>query len=148
MSCHKLLQAAMRDRGFRMTRQRRLVLDAMHKFHHPVTADEVLRSVRHSDSGTDLATVYRTLNFLEGFGLISAYDAGNGSRRYEHNGGDGTPHLICRECGQTSRISRADFKKTIDSIAKSSGYSVQYASVVVQGLCPGCAKKQGKVQKS
>lgn len=143
MSCHKLLQTAMRERGFRMTRQRRLVLDAMHKFHHPVTADEVLRSVR--DSGTDLATVYRTLNFLEGFGLITAYDAGNGSRRYEHNGGDGAPHLICRECGKTSRISRTDFKNTIDAIAKSSGYSVQYASVVVQGLCPACAREKGKV---
>jgi Fur family ferric uptake transcriptional regulator len=145
MSCHKLLQTAMRDRGFRMTRQRRLVLDAMHRFHHPVTADEVLRSVRSFDSGTDLATVYRTLNFLEGFGLISAYNAGNGSRRYEHNGGDGSPHLICRECGETSKISRADFKHAVDAIAKSSGYSVQYASVVVQGLCPVCIKQQGKI---
>ncbi len=142
MSCHKLLQAAMRDRGFRMTRQRRLVLDAMHKFHHPVTADEVLRSVRSSDSGTDLATVYRTLNFLEGFGLISAYDSGNGSRRYEHNGGDGSPHLICRECGQTSKITQTDFKKAIDAIGKSSGYSVHYASVVVQGLCPRCTRNK------
>ena len=146
MSCHKLLQTAMRNRGFRMTRQRRLVLDAMHKFRHPVTADEILRSVRKSDSQTDIATVYRTLNFLEGFGLISAYDSGNGSRRYEHNGGDGSPHLICRECGQTSKISRADFKNVIDSIAKTSGYSVHYASVVVQGLCPQCAKNQGKIQ--
>ncbi len=142
MSCHKLLQTAMRNRGFRMTRQRRLVLDAMHKFRHPVTADEILRSVR--DSGTDLATVYRTLNFLEGFGLISAYDSGNGSRRYEHNGGDGTPHLICHNCGQTSKISRTDFKNAVDAIAKSSGYSVPYASVVVQGLCPACAKKRVK----
>jgi len=145
MSCQKLLQAAMRDRGFRMTRQRRLVLDAMHEFHHPVTADEVLHSLH--DPVTDLATVYRTLNFLEGFGLISAYDSGNGSRRYEHNSGDGVPHLMCRECGKTSRISRAEFKKSIDAIAKSRGYSVQYASVVVQGLCPECAKKLGKIQK-
>jgi Fur family ferric uptake transcriptional regulator len=145
MSCHKLLQTAMRDRGFRMTRQRRLVLDAMHKFHHPVTADEILVSVSNSDSPTDIATVYRTLNFLEGFGLISAYDTGNGGRRYEHNGGDGSPHLICRECGQTSKISQADFKKAIDTIAKTSGYSVHYASVIVQGLCPRCVKKQGKI---
>jgi Fur family ferric uptake transcriptional regulator len=146
MSCHNLLQTAMRDRGFRMTRQRRLVLDAMHKFRHPVTAGEILRSVH--DSGTDLATVYRTLNFLEGFGLISAYDSGNGSRRYEHNGGDGSPHLICRECGRTFKIFQADFKIAVDTIAKSSGYSVQYASIVVPGLCPQCGKKQGKSQKS
>jgi Fur family ferric uptake transcriptional regulator len=142
MSCHKLLQTAMRDHGFRMTRQRRLVLDAMHKFRQPATADEVLRAVH--DSGTDLATVYRTLNFLEGFGLVSAYDAGNGSRRFEHNGVDGSPHLICRACGKTSKISRADFKIAVDAIAKSSGYSVHYGSVVVQGLCPPCAKVQGK----
>ena len=135
----------MRERGFRMTRQRRLVLDAMHKFRHPVTADEILCCVSKSDSQTDVATVYRTLNFLEGFGLISAYDFGNGSRRYEHNGGDGSPHLICRECGQTSKISRADFRIAIDSIAKTSGYSVHYASVIVQGLCPQCAKKQGRI---
>jgi Fe2+ or Zn2+ uptake regulation protein len=145
MSCHTLLQTAMRGRGFRMTRQRRLVLDAMHKFHHPVTADEILQSVQ--DSGTDLATVYRTLNFLEGFGLVSAYDSGNGSRRYEHNGGDGSPHLVCRECGKTSRISLPDFKTAVDGIAKSSGYSVHCASVVIHGLCPVCAKKQETPRK-
>jgi Fe2+ or Zn2+ uptake regulation protein len=143
MSCQKILQTAMRGRGFRMTRQRRLVLDAMHKFQHPVTADEILRSVH--DSGTDLATIYRTLNFLEGFGLISAYDSGNGGRRYEHNRGDGSPHLICRECGQTTKISQPGFKNAIDNIGKSSGFSVHYASVVVQGLCPQCAKKPGKI---
>lgn len=138
----------MRDRGFRMTRQRQMVLSAMHTFRHPVTADEILRSLRASDFRTDIATVYRTLNFLEEFGLISAYNSGNGSRRYEHNGGDGSPHLICRECGQTSKISRADFRIAINSIAKTSGYSVHYASVIVQGLCPPCAKKQGKSQQN
>jgi Fur family ferric uptake transcriptional regulator len=147
MSCHKLLQSAMRDRGFRMTRQRRLVLDVLHKVNHPVTADEILRSIRGSDSMADIATVYRTLNFLEGFGLVSTYDTGSGSRIYEHNGVDESPHLVCRECGRSSRISQVDFKNALDGIAKSSGYSVQYASVVVQGICPLCAKKQEKLNR-
>jgi Fur family ferric uptake transcriptional regulator len=144
VSCHKLLRTAMRSRGFRMTRQRRLVLDVIHKFRHPVTADAILRSVRDSDSRTDIATVYRTLNFLEGFGLVSAYNPSGGSRRYEHNTGDGSPHLVCRECGQTSKISQTELKDALNHIAKSSGYSVHCASVVVPGLCPLCAKKLGK----
>jgi Fur family ferric uptake transcriptional regulator len=127
-----------------MTRQRQMVLGAMHTFRHPVTADEILRSLRASDSRTDIATVYRTLNFLEGFGLVSAYNTSGGSRRYEHNAGNGSPHLVCHECGQTSKISQTKLKDALNHIAKSSGYSVHYASIVVPGLCPLCAKKQGK----
>jgi Fur family transcriptional regulator, ferric uptake regulator len=144
MSCHKLLQTAMRERGFRMTRQRRLVLDAMHKFRHPATAAEILHSVCASDPRADITTVYRTLNFLEGFGLISAYGAGNASRRFEHNGGDGSPHLICRQCGKTSEIAQTGFKNAVANAGRTNGYDVQLSSVVIPGLCPACQRKRTK----
>jgi Fur family ferric uptake transcriptional regulator len=147
MSCHKLLESAMRDQGLRMTRQRRLVLDAVHTIHHPATAEEILQSVNVSDSRADITTVYRTLNFLEGFGLISAYDAGNGRRRFEHNGGDGSPHLICRECGRTSEIAQAGFKIAVTDAVRKSGYDVQLSSVVIPGLCPVCKRKRTKNER-
>jgi Fur family ferric uptake transcriptional regulator len=144
MSCHDFLQTAMRDQGLRMTRQRRLVLDAVHTLHHPATAEEIFHSVIDSDPRADITTVYRTLNFLEGFGLISAYDAGNGSRRFEHNSGDGSPHLVCRKCGNTFEIARIGFKNAIADAVRKSGYDVQLSSVVIPGLCPVCKRKRTK----
>lgn len=146
MSCHELLQTAMRDRGLRMTRQRRLVLNAVHTIHHPATAAEILRSVCASDPRADITTVYRTLNFLEGFGLISAYEAGNGRRRFEHNGGDGFPHLICRQCGKTSEISQTGFKNAVADAVRKSGYEVQLSSVVIPGLCTVCHRKRTRIK--
>jgi len=144
MSCHKLLRDTMRDRGFRMTRQRQMVLGAMHTFRRPVTADEILRSLRASDSRTDIATVYRTLNFLKGFGVISSYDTGNGSRRFEHIHGDGCPHLMCRRCGRISEIDQSTLKNAVVNIGKTSGYDVHLSAVIISGLCPACQRKRTK----
>ena len=141
MSCHELLQEAMRERGLRMTRQRQLVLDAVHALKHPSTAEEILRNISAYDPRADLTTVYRTLNFLEGFGLISAYDAANGRRRFEHNSGHGLPHFVCRRCGWTAAIPHTGFRKALGDASRESGFDIQVSTVVVPGLCPACRRK-------
>jgi Fur family ferric uptake transcriptional regulator len=141
MSCHEFLLDAMRERGLRMTRQRRLVLDAVHALRHPATAEEILRAVSASDPRADITTVYRTLNFLEGFGLISAYDVSNGRRRFEHNPGDGDPHLACRRCGRTVAITQSGFRRAVAEAARASGFDIRMPSIVIPGLCADCRRR-------
>jgi Fur family ferric uptake transcriptional regulator len=141
MTCHQYLRSEMQKRGYRMTRQRQKILDAVHRFHQPATAAKILGIVRVDDPQTDDTTVYRTLNFLESFGLISAYDTTNGVRRYQHAGYDGRPHLACRQCGKTIEINRPDLRKMIARIGKANGFDVHLASVVIPGVCRVCRKK-------
>jgi Fur family ferric uptake transcriptional regulator len=142
MSCHEFLQEAMHERGLRMTRQRGRVLDAVHTFKHPATAEEIFRVVAASDSDADITTVYRTLNFLEGFGLITAYDAENGRRRFEHHSGNGVPHFVCRRCGRTAAIKQTGFQQAVGESAQRCGFEIRVSSIVVPGLCPSCRRKR------
>lgn len=140
MSCHQYLSAAIRERGLRMTCQRRMVLEVIHQCREPATAAEILRLVRFSNPRAESTTVYRTLKFLESFGLISAYDSRSGSRRYQHAGDDGVPHLACRQCGRTAEIAQAEFMRVLQRAGKTSGYDVHLSSIVIPGICPACQK--------
>jgi Fur family ferric uptake transcriptional regulator len=49
----------------------------------------------------DISTVYRTLDLLQEFDLVSSVDPGDDQRRYELLGIHGPHlHLVCRACGR------------------------------------------------
>jgi Fur family ferric uptake transcriptional regulator len=62
-------QATLRERGYRLTPQRELVLRAVDRLGH-ATPDEVLAAVREESQAVNISTVYRTLELLEGLGLV------------------------------------------------------------------------------
>ena len=63
------LRSRLRDSGYRLTPQRELILAAVEKLGH-ATPDEVLAEVREHSSAVNASTVYRTLEVLEGLGLV------------------------------------------------------------------------------
>src|SRR5260370_35826059 len=65
------LAEAVRASGKRLTVQRRLVLDAVQRARHHVTADGIARRVRARHPQIDPSTVYRNLEALEGLGYVT-----------------------------------------------------------------------------
>ena len=59
----------LREKGYRLTPQRELILDAVDTLGH-ATPDEVLAEVRKKSSAVNVSTVYRTLEVLEELGLV------------------------------------------------------------------------------
>ena len=57
-------------RGYRLTPQRQLVLEAVDTLEH-ATPDDILAEVRTTAGGVNISTVYRTLELLEELGLVS-----------------------------------------------------------------------------
>ncbi len=60
----------LRQRGYRLTPQRQLVLEAVDTLEH-ATPDDILSEVRRTASGVNISTVYRTLELLEELELVS-----------------------------------------------------------------------------
>jgi Fur family ferric uptake transcriptional regulator len=58
----------LRERGYRLTPQRELILGAVNRLGH-ATPDEVLAEVHTQSSAVNASTVYRTLEVLEELGL-------------------------------------------------------------------------------
>src|SRR6186713_2914764 len=61
----------LRARGLRSTAQRRTVIEALATADGHVTGAELVERCRQVDPATTPSTVYRTLDVLEGLGLVS-----------------------------------------------------------------------------
>ena len=68
------LQKTLAERGLRMTRQRRVILQVMDDAEQHLDVDQILERARKIDSGVHLVTVYRTIDLLKKQGLIDELD--------------------------------------------------------------------------
>jgi Fur family transcriptional regulator, ferric uptake regulator len=135
--CESFIET-LHSRGFRITPQREMIIEAIaHQGEH-INADEVFSMVHERAQAINIATVYRTLDLLVEQGLASRIDLGEGRVIYANNHHGPHIHLVCRMCGQVfdadpdllSSISRhlqADYQFAAD---------LQHISVI--GLCKDC----------
>ena len=97
--------ATARAGGGRMTSQRRLILQTLNELGGHPTADEICAAARRRDASLHPSTVYRTLAWLEGAGLVDHchLDAGPDNRHSERFD-PVTPvehhHFVCTACGR------------------------------------------------
>ncbi len=61
----------LRASGMRMTVQRRLVLEALQRARHHVTAEDIATRIRARHPQIDPSTVYRNLEVLEALGYVT-----------------------------------------------------------------------------
>jgi Fur family ferric uptake transcriptional regulator len=100
-SAKDIFKQYLKERGMLVSRQREHILAAFIKAGDYPTIEDIYRSVKEEDSKIGLATVYRTMKVICGFGLARKLDFGDGQRRFEymcrnrHN-----LYLICAECGR------------------------------------------------
>ncbi|MDT0378064.1 Fur family transcriptional regulator [Streptomyces sp. DSM 42041] len=129
----------LRERGWRLTAQRRVVAEVLDGDHVHYTADEV--HTRATDRLPEIAraTVYNTLSELVTLGEVREVSTDGRAKRYDPNARHSHQHLVCSQCG-TIR----DVHPTGDPLAslpdgERYGFSVAGATITYRGLCPDCA---------
>lgn len=133
--------ALMRERGFRVTPQRQLILDAICAGEGHNTPDEIYARVRAKASALNRATVYRNLDFLCEMRLVVAAQIG-GQRVYEIAGQTPHHHLICRTCNKMEKISHDSLKGLFAKIEREQEFTVDMDHVMLFGLCKKCKAKE------
>ncbi len=88
----------------RLTPQRLIVLEMIKRSGKHLTAQEIHAAVLPQQPYVNIATVYRTLQWLQDVGLVAPIAVGSGAVRYEYTSGAVHHHLICQECGQEQEI--------------------------------------------
>jgi len=145
MCCEERFLQQLRERGFRLTPQREMVLHVLHDAEEHATADELYARVSVLSSAVDISTVYRTLELLEEFHLVASFDLGDGERRYElltlHR-----PHyhLHCRSCGRLITIEAQELQPLLDRLAQAHGFEARVEHWVIPGLCGDCQAAAGQ----
>ena len=131
-------QAELRRRGYRLTPQRQLVLEAVGELGH-ATPEEILTSVRRTASGVNVSTVYRTLELLEELGLVRHAHLGHGASTYSVTTDDDHVHLVCRDCGGVDEAPHSVVGPVVSELAATRGFTVDVGHFAVFGRCRDCS---------
>ena len=134
----------LRQRGYRVTPQRLMILDAVCEGGGHTTAEEVYRRVQAKSPSINLATVYRTLDFLHDQRLVVAADVGGGRMVYEIAGDSPHHHLICRNCGQVEALGNDLVQGVYELIKERYSFTVNEDQLVMFGLCKSCQGEGGR----
>src|SRR6266851_3036095 len=95
----------LRSRGYRVTPQRQLVLEAVTKLEH-ATPEEICADVQQTARGVNISTIYRTLELLEQLGLVTHTHLGGARHapRYHLAAEAEHIHLVCSQCGRVTQV--------------------------------------------
>jgi Fur family transcriptional regulator, ferric uptake regulator len=127
------LTARLRQRGLRITTQRRQVLDAVRRLGH-ATPEQVNDAV----DGADLTTVYRTLDLLEELELVKHTHLGHGAPSYRP-ADDEHVHVVCHSC-QSVADAPVDLVDDLAArLADERGFLLDRSHFTVFGQCAACA---------
>jgi Fe2+ or Zn2+ uptake regulation protein len=131
--------ARLRERGCRITRGRRLVLDALGRAERPISPYSIHDLLSNEGEVVDTVSIYRTLETLEQAGLVHrvAFSGGYLPCRLEHHPGC-HHHLICRECGVVDEVDCPGMAEVERSAAADSHFLIERHLVEFVGLCPAC----------
>ena len=137
MACEEVFIRELRNRGFRLTPQREMVLSAMHEVDGLATADEIYGRVRELSAAVDISTVYRTLDLLQEFKLVACVDPGDGQNRYELLGVHGPHiHLVCQLCGTVIGVERDKAQPLAERLRADHGFAIDLDRLVDPGSVP------------
>ncbi|WP_461028982.1 Fur family transcriptional regulator [Streptomyces sparsus] len=134
-------QDDLRKRGYRLTPQRQLVLEAVDKLEHS-TPEDILTEVRRTAGSVNISTVYRTLELLEELGLVSHAHLGHGAATYHLADRHHHMHLVCRDC---TRVIEADVSVAggfAEQLRESFGFETDVKHFAIFGRCRECSAEQ------
>ena len=131
---------SLRARGYRITPQREIIIEAIAHAPSHLSVDEIFAVVQEHSKAINLATVYRTLDMLIEEGLVGRNDLGSGHIVYATNQHGPHLHLVCRQCGD---IIEADYQ-LIDplnaQLFEQNGFQADLTHLSIFGLCTRCQK--------
>ncbi len=133
MSCNNILKA----KGYRLTPQRRIILDILHGEGAHLTADTIYEQVKDKIEGVNRSTVYRTLELLESLGLTVKAEL-HGSHVYHHAEEGHHHHLKCRACGKVIELPEESLEPLAKTLRDKHGFAADLNHHVITGLCRDC----------
>jgi len=141
------LQKTLREKGIRLTRQRRVILEVMDAAEQHLDVDQILARAQKMDPAVHLVTVYRTIDLLKKEGLIDELDLLHlrGDRHYyETHGPRDHIHVACLRCGKVREFESRLYEQLKEQIARDFEMQVTVSRTEVGGVCNDCLSLEKK----
>jgi len=140
------LRAELHDRGWRMTPQRQIILQAFQDVPEGVylSAEGLDERFKAQGESIGLSTIYRTVKLMSRIGILRELELIDGQKRYDLN--QPSPHhhhhMICVRCSKTLEFRQDSILKVGTQIAVNEGYHVLDCQLSIHAVCPACQQTE------
>jgi|SRR5580658_2185484 Fur family ferric uptake transcriptional regulator len=145
------IQQSLRQRGVRLTRQRRLLLDLIDGSGLHLDAESLFRMAKERDPKLNRVTVYRTLRLLKEGGLVDELDLAHfeGEKHYyETRMKQEHAHIICLRCGRVEEFFGEELQRMRAQVSSQFGFEIVFARTEVGGYCSHCQALRAQEQEA
>lgn len=140
MNIEELIEK-LKDRGYRITKQRESILRIIIQADKPLTPLEIIRGVQKENT-VDKATIYRNLEFLIENSILKEIYFNDNYIRYELAGQKHHHHIVCKNCHQIIPIELKEVEEILKTrekeIKKKYEFNEIDHSIEFFGTCNNC----------
>ena len=134
MGCFEIL----REKGYKLTPQRIMVLDTLHEAEEHITAPEIYARVRVKYTRINKSTVYRTLELLKEMDLVAETELGGESLYYHHTEKGHHHHLVCQRCGEVIDLDETLLFPLRNALRQKYNFEADLKHLAIFGHCLRC----------
>lgn len=137
----------LRHNGYKVTPQRRAILQVLSESNAHLTPSHIYESVSQSTTSVGLVTVYRTLCIIVELGIACEISMDGRQPTYllsrpdEHH-----HHVVCSSCGQVVDFIADDIEQLEQRLAAETGYRIEGHVLEFTGTCPECRRGHAVAQ--
>lgn len=132
------IAAALRQHGYKLTPQRRVVIGAIAASPDHLTPTDLYQKLHQEHPAIGLTTIYRTLEILAGLELICELHAGGSCRSYTIGAPGHHHHIICSSCGEVVDFSGYDLSSLQERLSRETGFEIEGHLLEFIGRCQDC----------
>lgn len=135
----KEIELILRDKGYKLTEQRRLIIRAFIESPGHHTAQEIFDLVKDRCKDINFSTIYRNLELLCDLDIINRLQIESGISHYELSGLAHHHHIICKKCGEMKEIDFCPYASLGEEQLKALGFKVTDHKFEIYGYCRKCS---------
>ncbi|HUQ93308.1 MAG TPA: transcriptional repressor [Bryobacteraceae bacterium] len=135
------IKDSLRERGVRLTRQRKILLDLIDGSGKHLDAEQLFHMAQQQDPKLNRVTVYRTLKLLKAGGLVDELDLmhyGGDQHYYETRMKQEHAHVICMRCGKVEEFFGEPLARLRKQVESHFGFQILMTRTEIGGYCSHC----------
>lgn len=122
MNLSTKLEQLCQQRGLRLNKTRRVIIDVLDRSHDHPSAEDIHKRIHALGHNVSLPTVYRTLGALADLGVLAKHEFGDGKARFEEACEGHHEHLIDVKNGGVVEFREPVIERLVQDAAARLGY--------------------------
>jgi len=121
--------------GYKNTKQRQVISEILEMSKDPISAEEIYLKICKRKVTANLSTIYRSLEILEGKGLVTKTVINDGKALYELVRDEHTHRVICTKCNKMVAIELCPIAKMEEELKNTTDFDITGHRIEIYGVC-------------